>query len=69
MSKRKYKVKNIVLKPCPFCGDPATSIPWHGGAPTTAMIECTSDLCEVSPSVTGETFAEAAMFWNRRVKS
>lgn len=56
------------LLPCPFCGSPPYQEPWHGGAPTKAMIACSDRHgdCEVGPSVTGETPDEAAAHWNRR---
>jgi hypothetical protein len=53
---------------CPFCGSPAEIEFWHGGRPTKRMIGCSHrhDTCDVGPSVTGETRAEALANWNRR---
>lgn len=58
----------VALLPCPFCGADAQHEPWHGGAPTKTMIGCSArcDDCDVGPSVTGETFEEAAALWNSR---
>lgn len=63
--------------PCPFCGAPAQIQYWHGGKPTKRMISCSGQgdtlmrgkrpiECHVSPSVTGETRAEALRRWNGR---
>lgn len=58
---------------CPFCGQHPIVEPWHGGAPTKVLISCPGlhpdgeiEPCEVAPSVTGETRAEALGSWNRR---
>jgi len=40
--------------------------PWHGGAPTKQLISCSSEECEVTPAVTGETPEEAVERWNSR---
>jgi hypothetical protein len=58
------------LLPCPFCGGPATSQPWHGGEPTKVLISCDDggDVdCPVNPLVSGETPEEAAAKWNTRL--
>lgn len=55
------------IKPCPFCGAPATMEPWHGGGPDKVMIGCTDEGCFVSPSVTGEPASEAMRRWNNRI--
>ena len=52
--------------PCPFCGGQPIIEPWHGGTPSKKMIFCTNDLCNASPSVTGETAREAKHNWNTR---
>lgn len=49
---------------CPFCGSTPMIQYWHGGRPSKRMISC--NYCEVGPSVTGETKAEALETWNRR---
>lgn len=61
------------LKPCPFCGKPATMytiephkhmsipLPDYGGG---TFIECTGCTCAMS----AETEAEAVKSWNRRVE-
>jgi hypothetical protein len=54
------------MKPCPFCGSSAEMEPWHGGGPNKQMISCSSETCEVSPMMTGETPAEAIAVWNMR---
>lgn len=57
---------------CPFCGRRPEFMTWHGGEPTKAMIGCTAQFvgqCDVIPSVTGETWAEAKRSWNRRRSS
>ncbi len=59
------RIENEAL-PCPFCGSPAASEYWHGGAPTKLLIGCSGLECEVRPSVTGETRDEAIAHWNRR---
>lgn len=50
---------------CPFCGAPAMVQAWHGGKATKRLISCSAG-CEVSPSVTGETYSEAAAAWDAR---
>jgi hypothetical protein len=60
--------RNATLLPCPFCGAPAESEPWHGGKKTKTMISCGNEKCDVLPAVTGETPNEAALRWNRRYK-
>ncbi len=55
--------------PCPFCGSPATIQYWHGGGAFKRLIVCSDpddNPCEVVPSITGETRAEALRHWNRR---
>lgn len=61
------------LKPCPFCGKPATMhtiephkhisvpLPDYGGG---TFIECTGCTCAMS----AETEAEAVKSWNRRIE-
>jgi len=51
---------------CPFCGCSAEIEYWHGGSPDKRMFRCSGDACDVLPSVTGETRAEALARWNRR---
>lgn len=65
--------------PCPFCGAPADIQFWHGGKPSKRLIGCSGQgdtlmrnrpiTCDVSPSVTGETRAEALRRWNMRHSS
>lgn len=63
--------------PCPFCGAPAQIEFWHGGKPSKRMVSCSGQgntlmrgkrpiTCHVSPSVTGETKAQALDRWNMR---
>lgn len=54
----------LEAKPCPFCGSKPYIEFWHGGAASKRLIGCSS--CEVSPSVTGETKAQALERWNAR---
>lgn len=63
------------LKPCPFCGSPAEVQYWHGGGPSKRLIACSGisgtlggpfQRCEVSPSVTGNTLADARRKWDQR---
>ena len=59
------------LRHCPFCARRPEFMTWHGGKATKVMIGCTAQYvgqCDVSPSVTGETWAEAKRVWNRRRK-
>lgn len=77
MSARDEAAGGVELRPCRWCGAAPTVEPWHGGAPTKVMISCPGTFatsvmgsgeevtCEVAPHVTGETFEEAAEFWNR----
>jgi hypothetical protein len=64
--------------PCPFCGSPAQIEFWHGGRPSKRMVSCSNQGdtlfrpagrhigCHASPSVTGETKAQALDRWNTR---
>lgn len=56
------------MLPCPFCGGPAEMEPWHGGGPDKQLVSCAgfADTCNVGPSTTGETPAEAIAAWNTR---
>lgn len=53
---------------CPFCGSPAEVEYWHGGGPDKRRIACSDPggICNVAPSVTGETLAQARKRWNVR---
>lgn len=51
---------------CPFCAAPAEIEPWHGGGPNKRMIRCSSETCQVSPSVTGHNRSVALRRWNTR---
>jgi hypothetical protein len=46
------------LKPCPFCGGEPIMGAWD--------VECDNPLCEVQPTVAGQSQAEAIAAWNRR---
>lgn len=52
-------------KRCPFCGAQAMVQSWHGGRASKRMISCSAG-CDASPSVTGETYREAAEAWDAR---
>jgi hypothetical protein len=54
------------LKDCPFCGSSPEIQYWHGGGPNKRMISCSSEECEVCPSVTGENERAAIAKWERR---
>lgn len=54
------------LLPCPFCGQPPTIEPWHGGPKSKRMISCENVYCDVSPQVTGNTARKAIERWNTR---
>ena len=57
------------LKACPFCGSMPVIETWHGGAPTKRKVSCINyPGCEVLPSTTGETRAEAIRNWNTRTE-
>lgn len=66
--KRERKPKHPKLLPCPFCGDPPTIEPWHGGGPMKRMVHCINEYCHANPSVTGPTPQKAADRWNTRAK-
>lgn len=58
----------VQLRHCPFCGRRPDFLSWHGGEPTKVFVGCTSQYfgeC-VRPSTTGETWAEAKRYWNKR---
>lgn len=58
---------HIRLKPCPFCGGPATIQPWHGGGPKKRLVCCAEDgSCHVRPQVSGGSAEVAIKRWNRR---
>lgn len=52
--------------PCPFCGSPAETELWHGGAPTKTRVVCSSYDCSVRPSSCEETYNRALAIWNNR---
>ncbi len=54
------------LKTCPWCNRRPTMEPWHGGGKNKVMVSCDGAVCDVAPSVTGETPRVAAMRWNTR---
>lgn len=62
----KAKKKKNDLLPCPFCGVIPTIEPWHGGSRTKRMVHCENEECFVSPDVTGESYSEAILRWNKR---
>lgn len=60
------ETESLNLLPCPFCGAPAEMVMWHGGGPDKRLVSCSSDACDVQPTVSGESPKEAAARWNRR---
>jgi len=69
MSNKKLCAAPVVrhdLTQCPFCGASPEIEYWHGGGPNKRLIRCSSDNCDVIPSVTGETEREAIARWERR---
>jgi hypothetical protein len=57
---------DLSIKACPFCDAPAQIQYWHGGRPSKRLVSCSGDDCDINPSVTGETKAEAIEKWERR---
>jgi Lar family restriction alleviation protein len=65
LNKEPEQLSKAMALPCPFCGQQPFIQFWHGGRPGKQLIGCPH--CEVGPSVTGETKAEALTLWNQRV--
>jgi hypothetical protein len=54
----------VEARPCPFCGmEPFTR---ERGPTGFTIIQCRHDACEVGPSVSAMTRAEALRMWNVR---
>lgn len=52
------------LKPCPFCGEPAT---WQDLGPYVFSLGCRNQEC-LGPYVSTETESGAVTLWNRRAE-
>ena len=68
LCERGEKMKNLYLKPCPFCGGPASlySVE-HPHEQIAYAVDCENKDCEVSACTQlHETPEEAVTVWNRR---
>ena len=54
------------LKPCPFCGAPATAWEWNGGARVDCSAWRVTDGYEHYVGIGGKTMEEAIKKWNKR---
>lgn len=59
-------IEQEVLKPCPFCGLPASIIPDSSHSTGYEVFCLNKHACEVTPSVWGENKERAIVAWNRR---
>ena len=70
----KNGTKQVIVKPCPFCGNPATvreasqeeRPKWSGTYGEWWIVECSNEYCLIYPKISFPNKREAVSEWNIR---
>ena len=70
----KNGTKQVIVKPCPFCGNPATvreasqeeRPKWSGTYGEWWIVECSNEYCLIHPNILFPNKREAVSEWNIR---
>lgn len=66
LKRRNFAMKMNDPAGCPFCGEPPTVEPWHGGGKHKTAVHCENEKCPAQPMVTGANLSSALTRWNTR---